>query len=140
MDESFAVRLAARGYEVDGNGHITGSVLLQSGQHARWECLRAAGIDQSALLGCHVGPVSLEERIRFHRELRAGEDVYVTCRFDWTQRKTFRAERKISTFDGVLVAEITNVGGLLDLERRKLISDPASAWRAAAATPALLGL
>ena len=42
-------------------------MLLQYAKHARWECLRAAGIGQGDLLAKGFGPVSLEERIRFHR-------------------------------------------------------------------------
>ena len=44
-DKPFTVRIVSRGYEVDSNGHVAGTVLLQYGQHARWECMRAAGID-----------------------------------------------------------------------------------------------
>jgi len=69
MDDRFVVRVAARGHEADANGHVAGSVLLQYGQHARWECLRAAGVDQGELISKGIGPVSLEERIRFHREI-----------------------------------------------------------------------
>jgi acyl-CoA thioesterase FadM len=43
MADTFAVRIRARGYEVDSNGHVAGTVLMQYGQHARWECLRAVG-------------------------------------------------------------------------------------------------
>lgn len=64
MADPFRVRIAARGYEVDFNSHVAGTVLLQYGHHARWECLRAAGVDQGELLRSGVGPVSLEERIR----------------------------------------------------------------------------
>ena len=59
--EPFTVRIAARGYEADANGHVAVTVLLQYAQHARWECLRAAGIDQGGLLARGFGPVSLEE-------------------------------------------------------------------------------
>jgi acyl-CoA thioester hydrolase len=79
--EPFTVRMAARGYEAEVNGHVAGTVLLQYAQHARWECLRAAGIDQGDLLARGFGPASLEERIRFHREIRPGEDVVVSCAF-----------------------------------------------------------
>jgi hypothetical protein len=72
VDDRFVVRVEARAYEVDANGHVAGGVLLQYAQHARWECLRAAGIDQAGLRGQGIGPVSLEERIRFHREVCAG--------------------------------------------------------------------
>ena len=140
MGDRFAVRVAARGYEADVNGHVAGSVLLQYGQHARWECLRAAGIDQGDLIGSGIGPVSLEERIRFHREVRPGEEVEVSCVFVWGTGKSFRIEQEIRTADGSLAAEITNTGGLLDLTSRRLLPDPGQIWRSAAKPPELLGL
>ncbi|MGH3171632.1 MAG: acyl-CoA thioesterase [Trebonia sp.] len=140
MDEPFTVRIAARGYEVDANGHVAGTVLLQYGQHARWECLRAAGIDHARLAAEGVGPVSLEERIRFHREIHAGQDVVVSCRFTWGEGKSFRVEQEIRLPDGTLVAEITNVGGLLDLKDRKLVRHPGQIWRSVASAPQFLGL
>jgi acyl-CoA thioester hydrolase len=140
MADPFRVRVAARGYEVDSNGHVAGTVLLQYGQHARWECLRAAGIDHTALHIRHIGPVSLEERIRFHHELRAGEEVEVSCSFNWSERKTFRVEQEIRTADGTLSAEITNIGGMLDLDTRRLTSEPAAIWRSVATAPAVLNL
>lgn len=140
MVDRFRVRVAVRGYEVDANGHVAGTVLLQYGQHARWECLRAAGVDHAAMLGAGIGPVSLEERIRYHRELRSGEEVDVSCAYLWGEGKTFRIEQELRLPGGTLVAEITNVGGLLDLSRRRLVPDPSARWRAAAAAPALLGL
>jgi acyl-CoA thioester hydrolase len=136
----FTVRITARGYEVDSNGHVAGTVLLQYGQHARWECIRAAGIDQVGLAAKGIGPVSLEERIRFHHEIRAGEEVIVSCEFAWGEGKSFRIEQEIRLTDGTLAAEITNVGGLLDLDSRKLLRHPGQVWRSAASDPQLLGL
>jgi acyl-CoA thioester hydrolase len=140
MADPFTVRVRARGYEVDTNGHVAGTVLLQYGHHARWECLRAAGIDHTALLARRIGPVSLEERIRFHHELRAGEEVEVSCRFNWGEHKTFRIEQEIRTVDGTLSAEITNIGGLLDLDTRRLTPEPAATWRSVATAPQVLNL
>jgi acyl-CoA thioester hydrolase len=140
MADRFVVRIAARGYEADANGHVAGSVLLQYGQHARWECLRAAGVDQGELIGKGIGPVSLEERIRFHHEIRPGEEVEVSCVFVWGVGKSFRVEQEIRMTDGTLAAEITNTGGLLDLRSRRLVPDPGQIWRSAAKTPGLLGL
>lgn len=138
--DPFTVRVTARGYETDFNGHVAGAVLLQYGQHARWECLRAAGLDQDQLHSQGLGPVSLEERIRFHREIRAGDEVDVSCAFVWGTGKSFRVEQEIRKADGTLAAQITNVGGLMDLQERRLIPDPGKAWRSAAASPGLLGL
>jgi acyl-CoA thioester hydrolase len=140
MGDPFIARIVARGYEVDSNGHVAGTVLLQYGHHARWECLRRAGIDQADLLARGIGPVSLEERIRFHHEVRAGDEVDVSCAFVWGEGKTFRIEQEIRRSDGVLTAEIANIGGLLDLKDRRLMADPATIWRSVATAPKLLGL
>jgi len=137
---TFTVRIAARGYEVDVNGHVAGTVLLQYGQHARWECLRAAGIDQALLAARGVGPVSLEERIRFRHEIRAGDEADVSCAFSWGPGKTYHVEQEIRLLDGTLAAEITNIGGLLDLKDRKLVPSPGDVWRSVATIPELLGL
>lgn len=47
----FAVQIAVRGYELDSNGHLNRAVYLQYAEHARWECLRAAGIEHSDVIG-----------------------------------------------------------------------------------------
>jgi acyl-CoA thioester hydrolase len=140
MANQFQVRVGARGYEVDLNGHVAGVVLLQYGQHARWECLRAAGVDYSEFARSGIGTVSLEENICFHRELKAGDEVDISCVFDWPHGKTFRVRQELRRADGTLVAEIENVGGLLDLATRRLLTDPDTHWRSAAAVPELLGL
>jgi acyl-CoA thioester hydrolase len=139
-DKPFTVRIVSRGYEVDSNGHVAGTVLLQYGQHARWECMRAAGIDQAGLAARGIGPVSLEERIRFHHEIQAGQEVAVSCEFTWGDGKSFRIEQEIRLPDGTLAAEITNVGGLLDLKDRRLVPDPGQVWRSVATAPQLLSL
>lgn len=139
-DEPFSVEVVARGYEADANGHVAGVVMLQYAQHARWECLRVAGIDHGALARTGVGPVSLEERIRFHRELRPGESLSVSCEFAWGSGKTFEVLQELRRPDGTLVAEVTNVGGLMDLDQRKLVADPATHWRSVARSPELLRL
>jgi acyl-CoA thioester hydrolase len=140
MSDTFGVRVAARGYEADSNGHVAGTALLQYAQHARWECLRAAGIDHGELQARSIGPVSLEERIRFHHEVQPGQEVDVSCAFAWGEGKTFRVEQELRRPDGTLVAEVTNVGGLLDLAERRLVRDPGAVWRSVAKAPALLGL
>jgi acyl-CoA thioester hydrolase len=137
---TFAVRISARSYETDSNGHVAGTAILQYGQHARWECTRAAGIDQRKLLDVGVGPVSLEERIRFHSELHAGDEVDVTCRFVRSGGMTFRVEQELRKSDGSIAADVTGVAGLLDLEARRLVPDPAAVWRSLATAPELLGL
>ncbi|HEY3682863.1 MAG TPA: acyl-CoA thioesterase [Streptosporangiaceae bacterium] len=140
MTEPFRVRIEVRGYELDTQGHLNGAVYWQYGDHARWACLSAAGVDVDALIADGIGPVTLETTVRFHRELRRGDAVDVTCAFVWGAGKTFEVRQEIRRADGTLAAELTSVGGLLDLESRRLLPDPGARWSARAAAPELLGL
>jgi acyl-CoA thioester hydrolase len=133
-------QIKVRDYELDANGHVAGAVMLQYSQHARWECLQAAGIDHDRIYETGIAPVSLKETIDYHRELRSGEEIEVSCEFKWGEGKTFQVEQELRRADGALVAEVTNVGGLLDLRERRLVPDPAERWRSLASAPGILGL
>ena len=140
MAEPFTVRVQVRGYETDTQGHLNQSVYLQYAEHARWSLLQHGGIRQADLLEKGVGPVALETTIRYRRELRAGDEVDVSCAFVWQEGKTFRVEQTITKTDGTLSAELTAVGGLLDLKERKLVADPREYFRALASNPRAFGL
>lgn len=138
MAEPFQVRVTVRGYELDTQGHLNQAVYLQYAEHARWECLRAAGITQDTLLSTGVGPVALETTIRYLRELRGGDEVDVSCAFEYSEGKTFRMIQHVTKTDGTRAAEITAIGGFLNLSTRRLISDPTGHLKSLATNPELL--
>ena len=140
MSEPFSVRVTVRGYETDVQGHLNQAVYLSYAEHARWSLLQAAGIDQAGLIAKGVGPVALESTIRYQRELLAGEEVDVTCAFEWPGGKTFRVHQTIRKTDGTVAAEVTGVGGLLDLKARKLVAEPQKFFKELTADPTLFGL
>jgi acyl-CoA thioester hydrolase len=135
---TFFADVTVRGYELDTQGHLNQAVYLQYAEHARWELLRAAGLPQEKLLASGVGPVALEATVKFLRELRGGDRVRVSCRFVYGEGKTFRIEQQIVKDDGTVAAEITGVGGMLDLSTRRLIADPRAHLAALADSPDLL--
>lgn len=136
----FRVRIAVRGYEVDPRGHLNQAVYLQYAEHARWECLRAAGINHDALAMTGIGPAALENTIRYRAELRVGDEIDVTVAFGWGNGKTFRITQDFIRPDGTLAAQLTGVGGMLDLSTRRLLPDPVARFRELATDPAVLGL
>jgi acyl-CoA thioester hydrolase len=140
MRETFTVRIAVRGYEIDAMGHLNGIIYYQYAEHARWELLRAAGVAHGELLEHGIGPVNLETTMRIRNELRYGNEVDVSCVFHWGAGKTFRIEQEFHRTDGALVAELVNVAGLMDLRLRRLVVDPGAHIRELATTPELLGL
>ncbi|MEV5170032.1 acyl-CoA thioesterase [Streptomyces flaveolus] len=140
MAEPFSVRVTVRGYETDVQGHLNQAVYLNYAEHARWSLLQAAGISQARLAGQGVGPVALETTIRYRRELLAGDEVDVTCEFEWGEGKTFRIRQEIVKTDGTLAAEVVAVGGLLNLTERKLLAAPREVFKELATDPGLFGL
>ncbi|CAL9634155.1 acyl-CoA thioesterase [Streptomyces sp. enrichment culture] len=140
MSEPFSVPVTVRGYETDTQGHLNQSVYLNYAEHARWSMLQAAGIRQADLVARGVGPVALETTIRFRRELLAGDEVTVTCAFEWGEGKTFRIRQLVTKTDGTVAAEVEAVGGLMDLKQRRLVPDPAQRFKELAAEPGLFGL
>ncbi|MFE7438741.1 acyl-CoA thioesterase [Streptomyces tendae] len=140
MSEPFSVPVTVRGYETDTQGHLNQSVYLNYAEHARWSLLQAAGIRQADLVARGVGPVALETTIRFLRELLAGDEVTVTCAFEWSEGKTFRIRQLITKTDGTVAAEVEGVGGLMDLRERRLVPDPRQRFKELAAEPGLFGL
>ncbi|MEW2282993.1 acyl-CoA thioesterase [Streptomyces sp. NPDC047841] len=140
MAEPFSVRVTVRGYETDVQGHLNQAVYLNYAEHARWSLLQAAGISQARLAGRGMGPVALETTIRYRRELLAGDEVDVTCAFEWGEGKTFRIRQEIVKTDGTLAAEVVAVGGLMDLTARKLLPGPREVFAELAADPAPFGL
>jgi acyl-CoA thioester hydrolase len=140
VSEPFSVRVTVRGYETDVQGHVNQSVYINYAEHARWSLLQAAGISQTGLIGKGVGPVALETTIRYKRELLAGDEVDVTCAFEWSGGKTFRIRQIMSKADGTVAAELTAVGGLLDLKERRMVANPQDYFKELASDPSLFGL
>ncbi|MFI0781068.1 acyl-CoA thioesterase [Streptomyces sp. NPDC021212] len=140
-DPGFRVRLAVRQSDLDTNGHVRGSAYVDFADHARWTCVREAGVDLGEMSRAGLGPVNLETTIRYHRELRAGDEFDITCVFTYggAGKKTGRVTQELLCTDGTLAATVESVIGLLDLRTRRLVPDPASHWRRLATEPALLG-
>ncbi|TDP41246.1 acyl-CoA thioesterase [Nocardia ignorata] len=138
---TFSVPVLVRGYELDTQGHLNHAVYHQYGEHARWELLRAAGIPQDKFIASGIGAEVLESTIKYKRELRGGDEVTVTCAFDWRDgEKVFRFHHQIIKLDGTVAAEITVTAGAMDLTTRRLVADPAGHFRSLAENPDILGL
>jgi acyl-CoA thioester hydrolase len=140
VDDTFRVHITVRGYELDTQGHLNWAQYLHYAEHARWECLRAAGIEHERLIGSGVGPVNLDANVRFLAELRAGDELTVSCVYHWRNGKTFRISQQFIRADGTLSAELSTVSGLIDLTGRRLIPEPGKHLRSLATAPEILGL
>ncbi|WP_084521678.1 acyl-CoA thioesterase [Nocardia uniformis] len=140
VSEPFQIRIDVRISDIDPQLHVTSAAYQQFADHSRYECVQAAGVSVDELLRDGLGPVNLEAVIKYHRELRVGDYVTVTCAWVWGAGKTYRVENTLRRADGELAATLSYVCGLLDLKQRKLIANPAAEWAARATDPTVLGL
>lgn len=140
VSELFSVRVRVRGYEVDTQGHLNWAQYLHYAEHARWECLAAAGITQDGLVASGFGPVALDVQVKYRRELRGGDEVDVSAQFVFGEGKTFQIKQDFRRPDGRIAAQLSSTTGLLDLTARRLVDDPAKHFLSLATDPSLLGL
>jgi acyl-CoA thioester hydrolase len=141
MAEPGVVRVAVRADDLDVNGHVRGAAYLAYADHARWALVQAAGVSFDELKAAGLGPVNLETTVRFHRELRVGDELDILTTFSYGDGKTSRVHQQLRRVsDGELAAEAVSVSGMLDLNTRRLVSDPASRWRPFVKRPHVLGL
>jgi acyl-CoA thioester hydrolase len=138
--EPFSIRLEVRSYEIDPQLPLNGGFYVQYADHSRFACVQAAGISIEDLIGSGIGPVNLETLIKYHRELRGGDQVDVSCGWEWGSGKTYRVHHLLRHLDGTVAAEVSHVSGLLNLRTRRLIPSPDHEWRTRADKPELLGL
>jgi acyl-CoA thioester hydrolase len=140
VSDEFSVRFRVRGYEVDTQGHLNWAQYLHYAEQSRWECMAAAGVDQEALLASGIGPAVLDVQVKFRRELRGGDEIDVSCVFEFGSGKTFQIRHAFRRPDGLLAAEIASTNGFLDLAERRLVVEPAERLRALATDPGILGI
>jgi acyl-CoA thioester hydrolase len=128
--------------DLDPNGHVRGSAYVDYGDQARWEWVHAAGVPLGKLHAAGLGPVNLETTVRFRHELRDVQAVDVTVVAIWGDSgdKISRVVQELRRLDGTVAATIESVGGLLDLDERRLVTDPQTHWRRLATHPEILGL
>lgn len=126
-----AVEFEVRAYELDTQRHLNSAVYHQWAEHARWSHLAGAGITPEHLVSEGIGPVLLEETIRYRRELRLGDVVRVSCCFEGLRpgTRTFTIRQEFRLRDGTLAAELECACGLLDLADRSLVADPDACLR-----------
>lgn len=121
---AFSTRIEVRGYELDALGHVNHAVYHQYAEVARAKAFRAAKCDWDQLMARRTGPVLLSTTVHFRSELRAEDEIDVTCVAKFGTGKTFTLEQSIVKTDGTLSAEVSSVLGMMDLEARRLFADP----------------
>ncbi|WP_339831120.1 thioesterase family protein [uncultured Parvibaculum sp.] len=120
-------------WECDEVGHMNVQFYVARASDAAFYLRHALGLAPSQVRGEGRAMVALEEHVRFHRELRAGDLMHMRSRpVEIRERTLVSFHELINSASGETAATIVAVSGHFDLEQRKLIPWPAEAHGKAA--------
>lgn len=134
----FRVPIVVRSYELDALGHVNHAVYHQYAEVARMSGFAAAGCDWDGLTDRRIAVVLLSTTVNFRSELRGNEHLEVTCAVKFGTGKTFNVDSMVLKADGTVAAEVYCIAGLMDLDARKLLTDPRAVLEAGGFDPAKL--
>ena len=112
---------------LDVFGHVNNAAYLEIFEEARWDWITRNGYGLREIRERGLGPVILEARLRFQREVTNREPVVIRSRTVEYQRKIGRVEQVMTLADGTVACSAEFVIGLFDLQARKLVR-PTPDW------------
>jgi acyl-CoA thioester hydrolase len=123
----FSIRLFARWSDMDFNQHMRNAAFLGASEDCRLQFLADKGFGAEELRRRHIGPVVLEDRSTYKRELALLDGFTVDLQLAaitrdgrrMKVRNTFHRER-----DAALAAIVESVVLWLDLEARRPVVPP----------------
>lgn len=112
--------------QLDVNMHLRHSAYADFAAQARIALLLAKGLSFEEMARLQIGPVLFREETVYQREVRAGDEVRVTCSLRRVRKGGSRwsFSQKIYRSDGVLAATVVTEGAWIDIEKRKLTKLP----------------
>jgi YbgC/YbaW family acyl-CoA thioester hydrolase len=120
-------RLPINEGHLDLFGHVNNAAYLEIFEEARWDWITRNGYGVREIRENGLGPVLLEARLRFHREVTNREPVLIRSRTVEYRGKIGRVEQVMTREDGTTVCSAEFVIGLFDLNARKLVK-PTPEW------------
>lgn len=125
-----AYEILIREYHLDSFGHVNNAMYLEMYEEARWELITGRGYGMREVHKLGQGPVILEINLKFIKELRLREKVYITTELLSYKDKICQIKQQILKADSQVASELILTMGLFDLKERKLIL-PTPLWKKA---------
>ncbi len=127
MASAHDVRIFIRESHLDTFGHVNNATYFQLLEEARWDMITSRGFGIDKVRASQTGPVILEARIKFQRELVNREHIVIKSELIEYRGKVGEMKQTMVKEDGSVAAEAIFVFGLMDLAKRRLI-EPTPEW------------
>jgi thioesterase III len=123
----FLYEVLIRESHLDTFGHVNNASYLELLEEARWEMGTQNGYGMHEVIASNRGPIVLELRLKFKKELKLREKVTISSRCTGLRKKLWTLEQEVRNQAGELcsIAELTM--GLFDTLQRRLVS-PDEKW------------
>jgi acyl-CoA thioester hydrolase len=126
-DSTYSISLLARWPDMDFNQHMRNAAFLGASEDCRMRFLSDNGFTMDEFVRRKLGPVVLEDRIVYRKELKLLEPFRVDLELAAITRDGRRMKVRNSFFreaDGASVATVESVVMWLDLITRKPVAPP----------------
>lgn len=128
MNEIFEYQVQIKENHLDSFGHVNNAVYVQLYEEARWDFITKNGFGLDKIQRDQVGPVLLDLKVRFKREIKNREIILITSQsIEVVSSKIMVLEQKMLKADGKVASEAIFTVGFFDMKARKLI-DASPDW------------
>lgn len=125
--KTFSYPLIIREHYLDTFGHVNNAAYLEIFEEARWDLVSNNGYGLEHITRVKKGPVILEVKLKFLKELKARMNVNVKTRLISYKGKISVMRQWMEDANGAVLSEAEFTFGLFDLAERKLIP-PTEEW------------
>ena len=124
----FEYPVTIRELHLDSFGHVNNAVYAQLYEEARWDFITKNGFGLDRINELQIGPVILDMKIRFKRELLNREVITIKSRtLAIVSSRIMVLEQTMIKPDGKVASEAEFTVGLFDMKERRLV-DATPEW------------
>lgn len=128
MDNNiYTYELTIKEAHLDTFGHVNNATYLQLYEEARWQLITENGYGLSKINETGLGPVILEIKLRFIKELYLRQKITIHTQTIEYKGKIGIIKQWITDHDGKICSDVEMKMGLFDTKHRKLVH-PTEEW------------
>lgn len=119
----FEYEVLIQEHHLDTFGHVNNATYVKLYEQARWDFITKNGFGLDYIQKHQKGPVILDLRVRFKRELKNRERIKILSQTtQMISPKIMVLEQSMIKPDGKIASEATFTVGFFDMKERKLVS------------------
>lgn len=119
----FEYDVLIREMHLDSFGHVNNAAYVMLYEEARWDFITKNGFGLDYIQKHQVGPVILDLKVRFKRELKNREKIKILSRtIEIVNPRIMVLEQSMIKEDGKLASDATFTVGFFDMKERKLVN------------------